>query len=62
MVQMQRRHYEFIASTILSLGMAAQDRVLVAQGFADALADTNPQFRRSDFMAAATGGDYRFKS
>ena len=56
--QVQRRHFEAIAAD-LKARSASPDEV---HAMADKLATTNPGFRRDFFVAAATGGDYRFKS
>lgn len=55
--KLQRRHFEAIAAD-LKAKSASPDEV---KAMADKLATTNPGFRRDFFVAAATGGDYRFK-
>jgi len=55
--QLQRRHFEAIAADLKAKN-ASPDEV---HAMADKLATTNPGFRRDFFVAAATGGNYRFK-
>lgn len=55
--KLQRRHFEAIAAELKGRN-AAPDEV---HAMAEKLATTNPGFRRDFFVAAATGGDYRFK-
>jgi hypothetical protein len=55
--KLQRRHFEAIAAELKAKG-ASPDEV---HAMAEKLATTNPGFRRDFFVAAATGGDYRFK-
>jgi hypothetical protein len=55
--KLQRRHFEAIAADLKAKN-ASPDEV---KAMADKLATTNPGFRRDFFVAAATGGDYRFK-
>lgn len=52
--EMQRRHFEFIASTIRELGvvMSTIPREFVAKSFATRLEDTNPAFDRERFLTA----------
>lgn len=51
----QHRHYVFIAQTIASLDVSDETRCTVAEEFASALRDTNPNYDRSRFMSAALG-------
>ena len=60
--QLERRHFEQIAAELRSAsdaGSAAHAQRV--QDTADKLATTNPRFNRAFFVAAATGGNYRFK-
>ena len=51
--KMSRQHYQMIADVIQSLKNPAW-RGEVAEAFADALASTNPQFKKDLFIKAAT--------
>jgi hypothetical protein len=54
-VEFQRRHFEFIATTIaveLMHDLTKADRLRVATRFADSLQATNPNFNRARFLGA----------
>jgi hypothetical protein len=54
-VELQHRHFSFIAATIAELGQSADMEGLapvVARAFADACERTNPKFDRERFLAA----------
>ena len=53
---LQHRHFAFIAQTIRDMPERV-NRIPVARAFADKLAQTNPHFDRSRFLAACRGGD-----
>jgi hypothetical protein len=55
--QLQRRHFEAIAADLKAKSASPEE----VHAMADKLATTNPGFRRDFFVAAATGGGYRFK-
>jgi hypothetical protein len=55
--KLQRRHFEAIAADLKAKGASEAE----VHATADKLATTNPGFRRDYFVAAATGGNYRFK-
>jgi hypothetical protein len=72
--QLQRRHFEAIAAELLKQGpmrsklggdpeyeKAVAAHTQRVNDMADKLATTNPGFKRDRFVAAATGGGYRFK-
>lgn len=56
---MSRKDFILIAETIYNLDLQAwatnDNRRFIAEQFADALATTNPQFKRELFIQAATG-------
>lgn len=52
---LQRRHFETVANIIAGLDLSDAMRLKVAKGFADELADTNPNFDRDRFMVACKG-------
>ena len=51
-VQMQHRHFAFIARTISNLNIPTKELPFIIDGFADALAETNPNFDRKRFNEA----------
>ncbi len=60
--QLQRRHFEAIASELRAAPDAGSPaHAKRVNDVADKLSTTNPGFRRDFFVKAATGGDYRFK-
>lgn len=56
-VSLQHRHYVLIAEAIATLPVYRGNdcRIMVANHFANKLADTNPRFDRARFIACAAG-------
>jgi hypothetical protein len=52
-VDLQHRHFAFIAATIKSMDGSHDYRREIARDFANACAATNPRFDRGRFLAAA---------
>jgi hypothetical protein len=53
---MTRKDFVLIAATIKALAISPEDRVLVAEDFAYALGNTNPNFNRGRFLTACGNG------
>jgi hypothetical protein len=51
-VDIQRRHFEFIAEVIRNLAPEGNSRKAVAEAFGNALWQTNPQYVRTRFLTA----------
>ena len=51
-VELQHRHFAFIAATIASMHGCNAYRMTIAEDFAKACAATNPRFDRNRFLAA----------
>lgn len=58
LVNMQRRHFEFIANAIRTSPLGEADCSMVANHFATLLSRTNPQFNGDTFVYFATHGEY----
>lgn len=52
--KMTRQHFELIAATIRDLTFSPPNKQYIAAVFAATLDDTNPNFDRERFIAAAT--------
>jgi hypothetical protein len=50
--RMTRKDFVLIAATIKALAISPEDRVQVADDFASALRNTNPNFKRERFLTA----------
>tara|TARA_Y100001947_G_C10224845_1_gene254988 strand:- start:204 stop:404 length:201 start_codon:yes stop_codon:yes gene_type:complete len=51
--KMARQHFQLIADVIAGLEISTTIKKDIAEKFADALADTNPGFKRDTFIKAA---------
>jgi hypothetical protein len=51
-VELQHRHFAFIAATIAAMAGSDTYRETIAKDFADACAETNDKFNRVRFLAA----------